>query len=224
MWDTDNLRQLSIPSISVGSARGGRLSKVRDPMQPYLPLINSPLVPSASQRGRRSMPLSFPTAPVTHIPSSTWFSPPPAPVENSQRPTLIISLPLVPAINTKPPQTESLSPLPSSANDHGPAVSLSSTTSLAAGDVIILQQLSSTSATAASEHLSRSSSVQSGPPIAAPTGEQAPLVPSFGHPLVSNQSFAQESGPPMDMEEVSLCRLFAAWVLNSECSSSHPLS
>ncbi|CAD6566990.1 MAG: hypothetical protein ASARMPRED_000454 [Alectoria sarmentosa] len=139
-----NTRELSTPVASTQSRRLLQLSsplapsaRVRDPMQPYSPLISSPLAPTTSKGGRRSMQLSFPIAPVTASPRSSQVNPPLAPVISTQGPILLDSPPLAPAAllgspslqlgsPIRPPASAQAPPMilpivsgPSSSQDHG---------------------------------------------------------------------------------------------------------
>ena len=98
-------------------------------MQLHLPAISSPLVPSKSQKGRRSLWLSSPKASVRNTPTPSQLSPPPAPTVGTQSLNLSDPSPSAPAVSTQAPRTERLISSAPSANVQSPSITLGSTIS-----------------------------------------------------------------------------------------------
>ncbi len=178
------------PSFQIGSPLAST-SRARDPMQPYSPLISSPLAPVTSKGDRRSTRLSSPIAPITRAPRPSQPIPPLAPIASAQNPSLLDASPSAPQIPAIPlgPATSPAADAPSPSVQLGPPLA------------------PATTARYASTHMS-SQSAQLSLPIPPTVGTQAPLAIL---PITSSPSSPEDSRSLVDLGEVCLCELFEAW-------------
>lgn len=161
----------------------------RNPMQPHLPAISSPLARSLSQTNGRSLRLGSPTASMTSTPTASQLNSLPAPVDSTQSLTQLDSRPLAPGVST-PPQVPSSNALPAVSSQNPPL------------------QLSSTTATAGTTREKpihpKSLSVESGSSIIPIASEQAL---SATQTIASGQSSPQDPISERETGEVNLYQL-----------------
>lgn len=177
-------------------------ARERDPMQPHLPAISSPLAPCLSQTGGRSLRLGSPVAYIASTPTASQLNSLPAPVDSTQSLTQLDSRPLAPGVSTLPPKIEKLSPF----SAQGPSKIPSSNASPAVSSQNPPLQLSSTTATAGTTREKsihpKSPSVESGSLIIPIASEQATQT------IASGQSSPQD---PISERETGEVNLYQLW-------------